>query len=169
MLKKILSIRHSREGGNPEALKSLGSRLSGNDEFSLFSISLKKITLLAAFVLANTSLQAAVQIQNWTAPSSARVFFVENHTLPMLDVEVSFDAGSARDPAGKAGLAALTHALLDVGVGSGKSALSENAIADRFADVGAQTTGKLEADLASSHRRHRKPRRCRSRSLARRR
>lgn len=87
---------------------------------------------------------AAVPIQHWLATSGARVYFVETHNLPILDVRVDFDSGSARDPADKAGLAALTHRLLDAGTAD----LDENAIADRFADVGAQLGGQVEEDLA---------------------
>lgn len=109
---------------------------------------LKRIVLTAGF-LAASAVQAGVQIQDWVAPSGARVLFVENHSLKILDVQLDFDAGSARDPAGKSGIAAMTHALLDSGVGTGKKLLSENAISDRFADVGAQTSGSVEADRAS--------------------
>lgn len=110
---------------------------------------LKRIVLFLGLIAMQTAAQAGVQIQSWTAPSGARVLFVENHNLKMLDVQVDFDAGSARDPAGKAGLASMTHGLLDAGIGAGKTALSENAISDRFADVGAQTAGGVEADRAS--------------------
>jgi len=110
---------------------------------------LKRIVLIAGLIALQTAAHAGVQIQDWVAPSGARVLFVENHNLKMLDVQVDFDAGAARDPASKPGLAALTHGLLDAGVGAGKTALSENAISDRFADVGAQTAGSVEADRAS--------------------
>ena len=41
---------------------------------------------------------AAPKIEHWLAGSGARVFFVENHDLPMLDVQIDFAAGSVRDP-----------------------------------------------------------------------
>jgi zinc protease len=90
------------------------------------------------------SAQAALAIQHWQTPEGARVFFVETHELPMLDISVDFPAGSARDPAGKAGLAQLTHALLDQGAGG----LSETAIAHRLADVGAVLGGSFDRDRA---------------------
>jgi zinc protease len=70
------------------------------------------------------------------------VIFVESHELPMLDIAVDFSAGSARDPAGKAGLAQLTHGLLDQGAGG----LSDTAIAHRLADVGAILSGHFDRD-----------------------
>ena len=40
---------------------------------------------------------AGPKIEHWLAPSGARVFFVENHSLPILDVRVDFAAGAAYD------------------------------------------------------------------------
>src|SRR5512139_382197 len=88
--------------------------------------------------------QAALSIQHWQTPQGARVFFVERHELPMLDISVDFPAGSARDPAGKAGLAQLTQGLLDQGAGG----LSDTAIAHRLADVGAVLAGSFDRDRA---------------------
>ena len=90
------------------------------------------------------SAQAALAIQNWQTPQGARVVFVESHELPILDISVDFPAGSARDPAGKAGLARLTHGLLDQGAGG----LSDSVIAHRLADVGAVLSGNFDRDRA---------------------
>lgn len=88
--------------------------------------------------------QATPAIQQWQTPQGARVLFVESRELPMLDISVDFPAGSARDPAGKAGLAQLTHAMLDQGAGG----LSDTAIAHRLADVGAVLGGSFDRDRA---------------------
>jgi len=85
---------------------------------------------------------ATPKIQHWQAASGARVYFVENHDLPMLDVAVDFAAGSGFDTAEKSGLAALTHGLLDLGAGG----LSEDEIARKIADTGAQLGGHFDAD-----------------------
>ena len=90
------------------------------------------------------SAQAAITIQNWQTPQGARVYFVESHELPMLDISVDFPGGSAHDPAGKAGLAQLTHGLLDQGAGG----LSDTEIAHRLADVGAVMGGVFDRDRA---------------------
>ncbi len=97
------------------------------------------------FLWAGQAAVAAPKIEHWVAPSGAKVFFVENHALPMLDVQVDFSAGSARDPAGKSGVASLTHGLLDMGV----DGLDETQIANRLADVGAQISGGVDLDRAS--------------------
>ncbi len=48
---------------------------------------------------------AALPIQHWTHSSGARVYLIESPVIPMLDVELSVDGGSRRDPAAQAGLA----------------------------------------------------------------
>ncbi|HEX5127370.1 MAG TPA: pitrilysin family protein [Rhodocyclaceae bacterium] len=106
---------------------------------------LERLFLALVMTMAYVEVHAAIQIQNWTAPSGARVYFVEEHNIPMLDVQIDFDAGAARDPAGKPGVASFTHGLLDAGAGT----LSENDIADRMADLGAQFGGGAEMDRAS--------------------
>ena len=100
---------------------------------------------LAVLLLAlPLSAQAALAIQHWKTAQGARVIFVESRALPILDISVDFPAGSARDPAGKPGLAQLTHALLDQGAGG----LSDTAIAHRLADVGAVLSGTFDRDRA---------------------
>lgn len=113
---------------------------------------MKKYYLVCAFFLSSVTLQAqaALQIQSWSLPNGARVLFVENHAIPMLDLSVEFDAGSRRDPAGKSGLAELSNALLTRGVAADGSApaLSEAQILDGFADVAAQRGGGAAMDRA---------------------
>ncbi len=88
--------------------------------------------------------QAGVDIQHWQAASGARVLFVENHDLPMLDVAVWFDAGSRRDTPATAGRAWLVSHLLQRGAGG----LSEDEIARRLAAVGAELAGSFDRDRA---------------------
>lgn len=114
-------------------------------------MSIERIVPMKTFLLALAlslplSAQAELAIQNWQTPQGARVYFVESHELPILDVAVEFPAGSARDPAGKSGLAQLTHGLLDQGAGG----LSDTAIAHRLADVGAVLSGRFERDRAGA-------------------
>jgi zinc protease len=58
-----------------------------------------------------------VPIESWALDNGARVLYVHRPELPMMSLEVVFDAGSARDPAGKFGLSALTARMLDQGAG----------------------------------------------------
>ncbi|MPZ43915.1 MAG: insulinase family protein [Betaproteobacteria bacterium] len=100
--------------------------------------------LLAVLTIASGSAHALLPIQDWKTSSGARVLFVENHDLPMLDVSVDFPAGSGYDTKDKAGRAAFTQQLLRLGAGG----LSENEIARRIADVGANLGGRFDSDRA---------------------
>ena len=115
---------------------------------------LKKLWMLGLCFIAGSA-QAALNIQHWTLENGARVYFVENHTIPMLDVNVDFDAGSRRDPAGKAGTATLTNGMLARGLrqatlpdGSSEPAMSEAEISNALADVAAQRGGGPGTDRA---------------------
>lgn len=96
------------------------------------------LLILPLGLLVSLPAAAALAIQSWTQPDGARVLFVPNHAIPMLDVSVQFDAGQRRDPAGKAGLAELTVASLTRGVTDASGTLTEAQILDGFADVAAQ-------------------------------
>jgi len=104
-------------------------------------------TVIAAGLLLGLSsvAQATPKIQHWQAPSGAQIYFVENHDLPMLDVAVDFPAGSGFDTAEKSGLAGLTHGLLDLGA----EGMSEDDIARKLADIGAQLGGNFDADRSN--------------------
>ncbi len=116
----------------------------------------QKILLLFLLILISP-VQAAVDIQAWTLDNGAKVFLVENHDLPMLDLNIDFDAGSRRDAPGKSGLAGLTNAMLARGVraarlddGTREPALSEAEISDGFADIAAERGGGASADRAGA-------------------
>jgi zinc protease len=110
-----------------------------------------KILLLAFFACVSLSAQAALKIQTWSLDNGARVLFVENHGLPILDVSVEFDAGARRDPQGKAGTASLTNAMLARGLHAAtaeEQAMSEAQISDALADIAAQRGGEVGNDRA---------------------
>lgn len=98
--------------------------------------------LLAGSLLFSAPALATPKIQHWLADSGARVYFVENHDLPILDVSVDFAAGSGFDTPEKSGLAGLTHGLLDLGA----EGLSEDDIARKIADIGAQLGEHFDVD-----------------------
>src|SRR3989338_7196633 len=104
-----------------------------------------KSFLLAALCCVATAASATPAIQHWQSASGAKVLFVENHDIPMLDVSVSLPAGSSFDSADKSGVAGLTHHLLDLGA----EGLSEDDIARGMADIGAQFGGSFDQDRAS--------------------
>jgi len=98
-------------------------------------------------VLCLTVVSAAVsatpQIQAWQTENGAKVLFVPATEIPMLDVRIVFDAGSARDD-GISGLAVLTNGLLAEGA-AGKSSQQ---IAEEFESVGAQIDNDAMRDMA---------------------
>ncbi|UQB41845.1 insulinase family protein [Thiomicrospira microaerophila] len=107
---------------------------------------MKTWTVSIALLLGALSLnlQASVEIQTWQTTKGTKVLFVEAPELPMLDIEVKFDAGSARD-AGQPGLASFTASM----IGTQTKKLNEQAIADGFNDLGAIIGGDVNRDAAS--------------------
>ncbi len=101
---------------------------------------------LAVLLIAALSLpaQALPTISTWQTGNGARVLFVEARELPIVDVSVIFDAAGARD-AGRPGLARLTNSLLS----EGAAGLSADAIAERFAGLGANFGTASQRDMAS--------------------
>jgi zinc protease len=101
---------------------------------------------LAAFLLvaAGGAAHAILPIQHWQTTGGARVYFVENHDLPMLDLSVEFPAGAAFDSKDKSGVASMTQRLLRLGA----KGMDEDEIARGLADVGAQLSGNFNADRA---------------------
>ncbi|GAB4169882.1 MAG: pitrilysin family protein [Rhodocyclaceae bacterium] len=97
-----------------------------------------------ACLAAAAAVQAGVRIEHWTAASGARVYFVESHGLPILDLSVGFPAGSAYDPPERMGLAGLTRGLMEAGAGG----IDEETLAARLVDAGARLSGSTEADRA---------------------
>ena len=88
------------------------------------------LTILAVTLLAAAPARAAT-IQNIDLGKKAEVWFTEDHTVPIVSFNISLPAGSAYDPAGKAGLAAFTGAMIDEGAGGLDSKAFHEALADR--------------------------------------
>ena len=106
---------------------------------------INKLLAVAALCTLAGSAAATPHIQHWQTAGGARVLFVEDHDIPMLDVAVSVPAGSSYDQAAKSGVAGMTHALLD----QGAVGLSEDDISRGMADIGAQLGGSFDQDRAS--------------------
>ena len=109
----------------------------------------------AAFLVA-TWAQAALPIQHWTQPSGARVYLVESHAIPMVDVQIDLDAGSRRDLATQAGLASVMAGQLSSGMradpksqGPYAQAMDENQLGEAWADLGASFGAGASADRLS--------------------
>ena len=57
----------------------------------------------------------AFDIQRWTSSGGAKVLLVERHDNPIVDIDITFDAGSRRDAPDKIGVADMANGLLDTG------------------------------------------------------
>ncbi|KPK41018.1 MAG: zinc protease [Gammaproteobacteria bacterium SG8_47] len=86
---------------------------------------------------------ASVAIQTWRLDNGARAYFVPAPGLPMVDIRVVFDAGSARD-GDKPGLARLTNLMLEQGAGGDTA----DALALRLESLGAQLRLSARRDTA---------------------
>ena len=85
---------------------------------------------------------AAVQIQRVMA-GDIEAWLVEDHANPILSLRIAFrDAGSALDPADKAGLAWMTAALLDEGAGD----LDSQAFQGKLEDLAIQLSFYADRD-----------------------
>lgn len=98
--------------------------------------------LVLLLTLLPVQLWAAPAIQSWTTEKGARVLFVPAPELPMLDLRVVFDGGSARGAI--PGVAALTNALLEEGAGDWDA----DEIARRLDSVGARMSADSQRDMA---------------------
>ena len=100
--------------------------------------------LVLLFALFTAQVSAAPKIEHWTTSNGLRVYYVHAPELPMLDLRLQFDAGSARDGA-KPGLAMLTAQMLDTGA----AGLSEDQLAEQFESVGAQFSASASMDMTA--------------------
>jgi len=99
--------------------------------------------IFIGLLLSQTS-PANPEIQHWQLDNGAQVFFVELHELPMIDLQIIFDAGSARDKELN-GLAMLTNSLL----AEGAAGLDANTISRNFEKHGANFSANAGYDSAS--------------------
>jgi zinc protease len=87
--------------------------------------------------------EATPKVHAWQTANGAQVLFVAAPGLPMVDIRVVFDAGSARD-GDHSGLASLTNTMLAQGAGD----WSADQIAERVESVGAKLGNGSARDMA---------------------
>lgn len=85
---------------------------------------------------------AAPKIEHWTTSNGLRVYYVSAPDLPMVDLRLIFDAGSARD-GDKPGLALTTNSMLD----KGADGLTEDQLAEQFDAIGANFSSGSSMDM----------------------
>ena len=114
-------------------------------------IAARALLVSAGVVFYSQSAWALLPIQHWTEPSGARVWLVQSPAIPMVDVQIDFDAGTRRDPAGQSGLASAVAMMASKGVKAGRDvgnapALDENGLGEAWADLGANFEAAADND-----------------------
>ena len=104
-----------------------------------------KRVILLCFLLLSSYANAALDIKNWTTKNGSRVYFVESHKLPVVDINIMFTAGSVRDTEETNGLASMTNHLMF----SGSAGIGEQELMNSFADIGAQVGSNFNRDQSS--------------------
>lgn len=99
------------------------------------------ILFLFVFLLPGV-VHAILPIQHWQTASGAKVYFVENRDIPMLDLSIDFAAGSGMDSAARPGVAAMTNSIMRLSA----EGMDEDDIARRIADIGAGISGRFDND-----------------------
>jgi zinc protease len=88
--------------------------------------------ITSLLLLVCLSVQASPEIQTWKTSKGIEVYYVHAPELPMVDLQIVFDAGGSRN--GKLpGLASLTNGLLS----QGAAGLNADQISDGFESLGA--------------------------------
>ena len=95
-----------------------------------------------------SAVHAIPPIEKLETFKGAKAYLVQTKSLPMVDIEVSIDAGDRYDPEGKSGLADMTAGLMKYGARSGSGLLNEAQIADEMADLGATIALSVSGERA---------------------
>jgi len=106
---------------------------------------MKKALFVTGALLCGTicgPLASALTIEKVTSPSGIEAWLVEDHKNPIIATDFSFGAGSATDPAGKEGLAAMVAGLFDEGAGD----LDAQAFQSKLEDLAVGMTFSADAD-----------------------
>ena len=93
--------------------------------------------------LSNTT-HANVEIVNYVTKNGIKVLYTRSANIPMIDIQITFDAGSSKDGKLK-GLSMLTHNLLD----EGTSDMNSESIAAVFESTGAIFNASVNKDKSS--------------------
>ncbi|MES9941922.1 MAG: pitrilysin family protein [Candidatus Thiodiazotropha sp. 6PLUC2] len=102
-----------------------------------------RLFILSALTLFSGLLAASPNIETWETSNGAKVLYVHAPEIPMVDIRVVFDAGSARD-GDKPGITSFTNTLLTEGAGD----WSAQQIAERLEGVGSQLESGSLRDMA---------------------
>jgi zinc protease len=89
---------------------------------------------------------AVLPIQEIPLSNGSKAYLIQTGAIPMVDIEISIDAGSRYDPKNKSGLAALTASLLTRGIEWQGKVLNEEMQADAIAELGASISASASGE-----------------------
>ncbi len=104
------------------------------------------IVLIATFIAAHA--HAVLPIQAIPLSNGTKAYLIQTNAIPMVDIEISIDAGSRYDPKDQSGLASLTAAMLTRGVVWQGGILNEAQQADAIAELGASISASASGERA---------------------
>ncbi|HVV86610.1 MAG TPA: pitrilysin family protein [Kofleriaceae bacterium] len=94
------------------------------------------------------------EVQTFTLANGIDVFLVEQHVLPIVSLDLTFDGGSVADPPGKEGLASVCMAMLGEGTADKDKLAFSEALADLASSVSAYAGADTQGISLSSLRQH---------------
>ena len=103
----------------------------------------KLISILIIMTITNIT-QANVEISKYTTKNGIKVLYSKSENIPMIDIRITFDAGSNKDGELK-GISMLTHSLLD----EGTSKMDAESIATVFESNGSVFNTSVNKDKSS--------------------
>ena len=89
---------------------------------------------------------AVLPIQEIVLNNGTKAYLIQTNAIPMVDIEISIDAGSRYDPKNKSGIAALTAAMLTRGIVWQGGILNEAQQADAIAELGASISASASGE-----------------------
>lgn len=113
------------------------------------------IRVLLALLLLAVPAHAATAIREIVSPGGIRVWVVEERSIPILSIEISFAGGASLDPADRPGAANLMAALLTEGAGGRDAVAFAEAVEAAALRLGAsagQDSLRVSATLLTANR-----------------
>lgn len=111
--------------------------------FNVYSYPFVVVAVLFCWLMSSQIAMAGVKIESWQTPQGSKVMYVSAPELPLLDIQISFDAGSARDGE-QYGLASMAVSLQ----GLKTKQYDEQTLSQKINDLGAVMGGGVNRDQA---------------------
>ena len=102
--------------------------------------------ILSIATLFAVSAHAVLPIQHIPLNNGSKAYLIQTNAIPMVDIEISIDAGSRYDPKDQSGLASLTAAMLTRGIEWQGGILNEAQQADAIAELGASISASASGE-----------------------